>query len=110
MEAYRAALRAGLTDAQFWVSTPYLTRLKLEAHADNQRDGYRLALWTAWHTAAFARPKRMPGLSGLLRGIDRAGRAPQRMTEAEMVQRIEIINAALGGADLRVKKPPHLNN
>ena len=61
-----AALASGLTLDGFYASTPYLTRLHVEASS-------RARLTLAWHTEALARTDRLPSLSSLLGDEEEGG-------------------------------------
>jgi hypothetical protein len=61
-----------------------------------------LALWTAWHSEAFARTKRLPPADKVLAKFD--GRAPRRLSADEILRKVELLNAAWGGDDMRQHK------
>lgn len=64
---------------------------------------YRLALWSAWHGALFARSKKLPDLDKLLRKI--SGRSQRvTMSTEQMLAKVEQLTALFGGVDLRKKK------
>lgn len=63
-EALEAALSVGLSEAEFWDQTPYLTRLTLRGRG---RRAAELALATGWHAERFAREERLSGLAYYLR-------------------------------------------
>jgi hypothetical protein len=46
--------------------TPWQSSTLLEVEADAHRARYDLAIFTAWHTEAFARTKKLPDLAKLL--------------------------------------------
>lgn len=93
-----------MTDAEFWRSTPYLTRLFVEAAGERERLAFGREMFGAWHAGAFFRIKRMPSLEKAMRGLDSKG-PPKRMTPDEMLKVIEQWNAAYGGRDLRKTNP-----
>lgn len=102
-EARAVALRAGLTHDQFWSLTPFETAEAARAALDARRDAYKLALWQAWHTAAFGRVKKLPDLKRMLdRLADR--REVRPATPKALKAKIEALNAAFGGRDMRRKK------
>lgn len=105
--SYRAAREAGVTDAEFWASTPYLTRLAVEAASERVKDGYRRALIAAYHVALWQRSKRMPPLRRVLKGLEPRRGPPRRMSPADMLKQIELWNAAFGGRDNRRPPPVH---
>lgn len=110
MEAYRAARIAGMSDAEFWQSTPYLTRIHVECAVERERMAYHRTMFAVWHGAAWGRIKRMPPLSKALHGFTPKRGRPKRMTPDEMLAQIELWNVAFGGKDRRKSKlPPHAN-
>ena len=61
VQAYRAAVVAGISPTEFWNLTPYQTRFAMEAtleRSDKQ----------AWMIAAFTRSKKLPKFESLNRG------------------------------------------
>ena len=61
VQAYRAAVVAGISPTEFWSLTPYQTRIAMEAtleRSDKQ----------AWMIAAFTRAKKLPKFERLGRG------------------------------------------
>jgi hypothetical protein len=90
---------AGMGEAEFWRSTPFFTRLKIEAASERHVLDYRRSMWAAWHAGAFARVKKMPSLNDALRGVDRGKR--KTMSADELLQAFEMINVRSGGEDLR---------
>ena len=61
VQAYRAAVVAGISPTEFWSLTPYQTRIAMEAtleRSDKQ----------AWMIAAFSRSKKLPKFESLSRG------------------------------------------
>lgn len=62
--ALEAALAAGLTEAEFWSSTPYQTALAVRARSKRQ---FELAATTGWFSERFAREERLNGLDYYLR-------------------------------------------
>lgn len=86
-----------MTEAEFWASTPYLTRLVLEAAGERESLANRRELYGAWHAAGFARIKRMPRLDRVLRGNAK----PKPMSEDHMLRMAEGFVRKVGGADLR---------
>ncbi len=49
----------------WWELTPYEQRIVHEGAARKRTDDYELALYIAWHVAAFSRAKRLPDWSEL---------------------------------------------
>lgn len=96
----RAALLAGMSEGEFWKSTPFQTRLFIEAAAERERLAYRRAIWAAWHMAAFERSKRMPKLSQVMQQVERK-KPTTRKSPAQLLAMIVDMNAAFGGKDLR---------
>ncbi len=64
-----------------------------------------IALWAAWHTAAFSRTKHLPPLRQILQKM-MPRRRKRDMTPEQMVEQIAAMTQALGGKDLRKKKGP----
>ena len=95
----KAALASGIAEHRFWGLTPYQTRLAVEQRGADARAQYRLAMWTAWHAAAFERSKQLPKLEDILKRLD--GAPAKRMTGEEMLRAVEALNTAAGGKDLR---------
>lgn len=56
MQAYCAAVQAGIRPVEFWELTPYLTRKAITALTDGRNT-------QAWTIAALTRAKKMPKLS-----------------------------------------------
>lgn len=107
LAGYKAALLAGMTDGQFWRSTPYLTRIFIEQAGERERLSLKREMFNAWYAGAFFRIKRMPSLENVMRGLD-GNKLVKRMTPDEMLKVIEDWNRALGGDDKR-KPPKHAN-
>jgi hypothetical protein len=85
-----------------------LTWRELAAYARGVRqrqeqDGV-LALWLAWHAAAFSRAKRIPAWERILKRITQH-RPKRRKTPQQLLAMAEALNIALGGEDRR-KRPP----
>lgn len=80
---------------EFWRSTPHETRMYVMARVEQRRDTFRLAIWQAWHAAAFDRTKRLPSLDSILSRMEPQKRKPQ--TPDEMVNVIRKINDMFGG-------------
>lgn len=90
-----AAVSAGVNPSHFWALTPYETRLAVEGLNARAAAEYRRSAWLAWHIEAFQRSKRLPPLADVLGRM--TGEKPKRMTGPEMLQAVEMLNAALGG-------------
>lgn len=67
----------------YWYRTPREVTAFLEVVSERNADAKDLALFTAWHTEAFARQKRLPDLNRLL--ARRKPKAPLPL-EAEMAR------------------------
>ena len=94
-----------MTDAEFWRSTPYLTRLFVEAAAERERRAYGRVMFAAWYAGAFFRVRRMPPLRKVMRPFEGRGAPARRMSPEEMLAIVEGWNAANGGRDLRKAAP-----
>lgn len=57
-------------------------------------DRYRVGLFAAWHSAAFARQRRMPQLERVMRKFDR--RQPDQQTPEQMLAAVKSLAAAWG--------------
>lgn len=83
-----------------------MTARELAAYAkgvcDRAAEERMLALWTAWHVAAFTRAKKLPDPDKLMRKVARRRRTA--MTTQQMVSQAERMLAMFGGVDLREKK------
>ena len=84
--------RAGIPLTEFWDMTPQETMITFEASAWRDRREQGLTLSNAWHSAAFARTKRLPSLKGLLKRLE--PRKPESLEErraefAEMKARLD---------------------
>jgi hypothetical protein len=51
----------------FWNLTPYEFSIIVEGYSERQTEKRQELLYLAWHTEAFARQKRLPGLKKLLK-------------------------------------------
>lgn len=58
-DALEAALSVGLTEAEFWDMTPYLTHLAIRGRG---RRAFETATATGWMSERFAREERLSGL------------------------------------------------
>jgi hypothetical protein len=81
----------------FWGQTPRETAVTLRALDALRRRGYQLALFTAWHAAAFERIDRLPELAPLLERLD--GRADENQDPDEQIAAARSIVAAFGGRE-----------
>jgi hypothetical protein len=59
----------------------------------------QLAMYTAWHAAAFQRAKKLPRLDGLMRKIGR--RRAARKTPAQLLEVAKMITAQMQGSGKR---------
>ncbi len=59
MQAYCAAVQAGISPVEFWELTPYLTRKAIAALTDGRNT-------QAWMIAALTRAKKMPKLNEMI--------------------------------------------
>lgn len=78
------AFQMGLAPDAFWRMTPYQLVLAIRAHARRERERYRLAGWTSWHTAALGRAKRLPPLRTMIEDKDTNDRTDVRELRARM--------------------------
>lgn len=98
----RAAINAGLSIAEYEEMTPYQLNVYLEEYARKQREEAKERLILAYLTAAWVRVKRMPNLKKLLNQID-SPQPLEPMTPEQMLKRIKILNAILGGTVVEKK-------
>lgn len=63
MEAHSAALASGITEDEFWRSSPFQTRVKTAAV---QKDRRQWAIVNAWHGEHLHRHKKLPDLEKYL--------------------------------------------
>lgn len=63
--------------------------------AQAQRQRMQLAMWTAWHTAAFQRAKKLPQLQKVMRDIGRRRGAAK--TPAQLLEIARQITAQMQG-------------
>lgn len=66
---------------EFWSLTPRETYQAIEAAAERDQRIHEQLAWTAWHTAALQRTKRMPSWKQFYH------RPAKKMTPAELAQR-----------------------
>ncbi|MCE9635811.1 MAG: hypothetical protein K8T90_08910 [Planctomycetes bacterium] len=71
--------------------------MTLRALGAIRRRGYQLALFTAWHAAAFERIDRLPELAPLLERLD--GCADEDQDPDEQIAAARSIVAAFGGRE-----------
>ena len=71
--------------------------MALRALDARRRRGHQLALFTAWHVAAFERIDRLPELAPLLERLD--GRADEDQDADEQIAAARSIVAAFGGRE-----------
>lgn len=96
-----------MSEAEFWASTPYLTKLAVEAHVSRQQHVHALSLFTAWHVAALSRQKRLPDLKKLLSRAELGGRR-RRQSPEEIRMVFEALAAATTARNRRKQgSPPH---
>lgn len=98
-----------MTAAEFWKSTPYLTRLYCQVEAKRDLNRCRHDVLTGFFAERFAREKRLSGdvLQKQLKHFGGEPRRTRRQTPAEMLKVAESIVAAFGGRDLRNKSMDH---
>lgn len=96
-----AAFEAGMGESEFWHSTPFMTRKRIEANAERERRSYRLALFGAWNAARYYRAKRMPNLKTEYQKLDLSAGRRSRQTPAQIWRTVEEMNRAFKGRDLR---------
>lgn len=71
----------------------------IEVSIENRTTEYKLALWTAWHIAAYQRVKRLPNLQRELKRLDpkpREGRTPE-----ELRTMVSELHSMFGGKEKR---------
>lgn len=88
----QTAFRWGLKPAEFWSLTPYECWTYCHARAKAETEAYRVQLFGAWHSAGFARQKRLPPLSKVL-SFD-AGKQP---TVKELRGKVKMMHRIFGG-------------
>ncbi len=71
--------------------------MTLRALGAIRRRGYQLALFTAWHAAAFERIDRLPELAPVLDRLD--GRADEDQDADQQIAAARSIVAAFGGRE-----------
>ena len=54
-EAYKTAVKVGVSPDVFWRLTPFQTTLMVQAFNEKHREEVKHDLWRAWHTGAFSR-------------------------------------------------------
>ncbi len=97
------AFLLGWTVEEFWDRTPRDLQLAAEAYQDRRRDQIRTAVVGAFYRTVFDRQER-PSLKEALNGLFGGPEAePEKQTPEQMLKMVEILNAALGGEDLRTK-------
>jgi hypothetical protein len=102
-QAFRSACEAGLKPGEFWTLTPYETRICMEGEAERRKAEYRLALFEAWHSAAFQRAKRMPKLQNVMKQVSK-GNKKRDLTPDQIWAGFRMHNAAMRGRDNRKKR------
>ncbi len=75
--------------------TPRETAVLITAELERGRNRHRLALWTAWHTAALARQQELPELRGLLDRV--SAEEDDEQDPDEQLARARVIAAAFSG-------------
>jgi len=79
--------------------TPRMLQACIDGATTRQRREQNLAIWTAWHTAALVRVKRLPKLERMLRG----GRRRQRQTPAQQGAAMLAIARYFGAPDEQIR-------
>lgn len=102
-DALRLAHRIGLTPTEFWCLTPWQLMVLADGQAQLWSEKLQLALYNAWHAAAFGRAKSMPSLKTLLRDVARKS-APR--DDAETGD--DLLLAAFTAGATKVKDPPRV--
>lgn len=97
----RAALRAGLSIAEYEEMTPYQLHIYLEEHIKKQKEKAKEKVVLAYLVAGWIRAKKMPNLKKVLSKLDDV--RPKAMTAEQMFQHVKMLNAALGGTVVEVK-------
>jgi hypothetical protein len=91
------AVAAGLPISDFWDLTYRELFALFKGRNLEAARAHKLALFNAWHAAAFTRQKRLPNLGDMLRKLD----APRVMSPKQVRQAIFAAAKALG-AKVRV--------
>lgn len=78
MEAFRVAVRGGISPTEFWQMTPYLTKQALPALAERHNT-------TIWTQAALIRAKKLPELEKF------AGRPKEQTTPADLEAKMKAL-------------------
>ncbi len=90
----------GVPAWQFWEMTYREVFAQLQGDALRRRRDRQLALWHAWHQAAFERQKKLPALEPMLRKFE-----PQRtMSNKELREQVIAMAKAMGALVIRRKK------
>lgn len=84
-----------MADSEFWSLTPYLLDLTLEAGAQNRVDEIVACAYTAWHTAAWSRTKKLPSFDRIRRKI--TGEQAPRQSPDEALEAAKQFVRRLGG-------------
>ena len=98
MDAFKDACLAGIQPLDFWTLTPFQTRLWCQQYTERERAAYKLATFTAWHTAVFSRQKKIPDLIKVLNGFDRK-KDVKRKSPGALLALVRQINVQLGGKE-----------
>ena len=101
--AQESAYRYGLTPNEFLSLTPHDTWVWIKAQAERDGDFYKLALWTAWHTAAYSRAKRLDK-NAFENTLKKMGQKSRVQPAKDMVKVAEKSLAMFGGKDTRKKR------
>ncbi len=79
---FQQALRANISIADFWDSTPAEIYVAIDAYGWGLEQKQKQLAWAVWHIAALTRAKKMPPLSSLVKP------APaKKLTEEEKLKR-----------------------
>lgn len=82
-----AALRAGIRWRDLWSLTPYATRLIIEAHSENLRAEFEIAITGSFHAAYFARMERLSSRD-LDKALKRSPKVTRQQSDTEIASNI----------------------
>lgn len=85
--------------AEFWSLTPYESAIWCRQATEREGTAYKIAVFGAWHSAVFARQKKVPNLEKIMRRFDRS-EPVKPQSAASLLAKVRALNAAFGGRDL----------
>lgn len=86
------AAAVGIEPRHFWQYTPRETFAIFQGAAKQRVRDRQMALWSAWHSAAFERQKRLPDLAGMLQKLE----PPKVMSNHELRTQVMGLAQAFG--------------